>query len=101
VAISAVPFLCSIEAQYLRLIAESGGPIGAISYPAAAISSPSIRPSAGSGCLTENIGLAADSVPPRASASSFTIEAAVILPDYLHAIWTLPEHDADSPCAGA
>ena len=25
----------------------------------------------------------------------FTIEAAVILPDHLHAIWTLPEHDAD------
>jgi putative transposase len=25
----------------------------------------------------------------------FTIEAAVILPDHLHAIWTLPEEDAD------
>lgn len=25
----------------------------------------------------------------------FTIEAAVILPDHLHAIWTLPEQDAD------
>ena len=25
----------------------------------------------------------------------FTIEAAVILPDHLHAIWTFPEQDAD------
>src|SRR5689334_12989160 len=25
----------------------------------------------------------------------FTIEAAVILPDHLHAIWTLPEQDVD------
>jgi putative transposase len=25
----------------------------------------------------------------------FTIEPAVILPDHLHAIWTLPEQDAD------
>ena len=25
----------------------------------------------------------------------FTVEAAVILPDHLHAIWTLPEDDAD------
>jgi putative transposase len=25
----------------------------------------------------------------------FTIEAAVILPDHLHAIWTLPEQEAD------
>ena len=25
----------------------------------------------------------------------FTIEAAVILPDHLHAIWTLPDGDAD------
>src|SRR5438270_982366 len=25
----------------------------------------------------------------------FTVEAAVILPDHLHTIWTLPEQDAD------
>jgi putative transposase len=27
----------------------------------------------------------------------FTIDAIVVLPDHLHAIWTLPEHDADFP----
>ncbi len=28
----------------------------------------------------------------------FRLEAAVVLPDHLHCIWTLPEGDADYPC---
>jgi putative transposase len=27
----------------------------------------------------------------------FTVEAQVVLPDHLHALWTLPEGDADYP----
>ena len=30
----------------------------------------------------------------------FTIDAMVVLPDHLHAVWTLPEGDANLPRAG-
>jgi putative transposase len=36
-----------------------------------------------------------------ADAAPFTIEATVISPDHLHAIWTLPEQDADFAGVGA
>jgi putative transposase len=47
------------------------------------------------GLLTENIGLLRTAFRQVRARHPFTIEAAVILPDHLHAIWTLPEHDAD------
>jgi REP-associated tyrosine transposase len=31
---------------------------------------------------------------------SFTVDATVVLPDHLHAIWTLPEGDADFALRG-
>ena len=34
------------------------------------------------------------------SEQSFALDAIVILPDHLHAIWTLPSGDADFPDAG-
>jgi putative transposase len=45
--------------------------------------------------LTENIGLPRTAFRHVRARHPFTIEAAVILPDHLHAIWTLPEHGAD------
>src|SRR5215470_17113664 len=33
----------------------------------------------------------------RASASHFEIDAMVVLPDHLHALWTLPDGDYDFP----
>jgi putative transposase len=47
------------------------------------------------GLLTENIGLLRTAFRHVRARHPLTIEAAVILPDHLHAIWTLPEHDAD------
>ena len=47
------------------------------------------------GLLTENIGLLRAAFRHVRAYYPFTIEAAVILPDHLHAIWSLPEHDAD------
>jgi putative transposase len=47
------------------------------------------------GLLTENIGWLRAAFRQVRPYHPFTIEAAVILPDHLHAIWTLPEHDAD------
>jgi putative transposase len=45
--------------------------------------------------LTEHIGLLRAAFRQVRAHHPFTIEAIVILPDYLHAIWTLPEGDAD------
>ena len=47
------------------------------------------------GLLTENIGLLQTAFRQVRARHPFTIEAAVILPNHLHAIWTLPEHDAE------
>lgn len=48
--------------------------------------------------LTEHIGLLRASFRSVRARHPFTIEAAVILPDHLHTIWTLP--DGDSNFAG-
>src|SRR5690349_19599529 len=45
--------------------------------------------------LTENIGLLRGAFRSVRARHPFTVEAAVVLPDHLHAIWTLPEGDAD------
>jgi len=45
--------------------------------------------------LTEHIGLLRASFRSVRARRPFTIEAAVILPDHLHTIWTLPESDGD------
>jgi putative transposase len=45
--------------------------------------------------LTEHIDLLRESFRDMRRRYPFTIEAIVILPDHLHAIWTLPEGDAD------
>ena len=47
--------------------------------------------------LTENIGLLRTSVRWVQARHPFAIDAAVVLPDHLHMIWTLPECDADYP----
>jgi putative transposase len=45
--------------------------------------------------LTERIDLLRASFKEVRSRHSFTIDAIVVLPEHLHAIWTLPEGDAD------
>ncbi len=45
--------------------------------------------------LTENIGLLRTAFRMVRPQHPFAIEAAVILPDHLHMIWTLPGSDAD------
>jgi len=45
--------------------------------------------------LTENIGLLRAAFRYTHERHPFTIEAIVVLPDHLHAIWTLPERDYD------
>lgn len=45
--------------------------------------------------LTDHIALLRDAVRLAQVQAPFVIEAAVILPDHLHMIWTLPEGDAD------
>jgi putative transposase len=45
--------------------------------------------------LTGNISLLRAAFRDVRTRHPFTVEAAVILPDHLHAIWTLPEDDAD------
>ena len=45
--------------------------------------------------LTEHVHLLRQSFRDVRRCHPFTIEAIVILPDHLHAIWTLPEGDAD------
>ena len=50
--------------------------------------------------LTENIELLRGAFRDVHKGHPFTIEATVVLPDHLHAIWTLPEGNAGSPCVG-
>jgi putative transposase len=45
--------------------------------------------------LTENIGALRAAFRDTRTTHPFTIEAIVILPDHLHAIWSLPEDDCD------
>jgi putative transposase len=45
--------------------------------------------------LTEHIGSLRAAFRETRAQHSFTIEAIVVLPDHLHAIWTLPEGDVD------
>jgi putative transposase len=45
--------------------------------------------------LNDDIDLLRAAFPQPRARHPFTIEAAAILPDHLHAIWTLPEQDAD------
>jgi len=47
--------------------------------------------------LTENIEFLRAAFRYARNRHPFTIEAIVILPDHLHAVWTLPEGDADFP----
>jgi putative transposase len=47
--------------------------------------------------LTDSIDLLRSAFHQTRIRRPFTIEAIVILPDHLHAIWTLPEGDADFP----
>ncbi len=45
--------------------------------------------------LTEHIGLLRAAFRNTRAQRAFTIDAVAVLPDHLHAIWTLPEGDAD------
>lgn len=45
--------------------------------------------------LTDNIDLLRAAFREVRARHPFTVEAMVVLPDHLHAIWTLPEGDAD------
>jgi putative transposase len=45
--------------------------------------------------LTEHIGLLRTAFRNTRARHPLTIEAIIVLPDHLHAIWTLPEGDAD------
>src|SRR6266540_175446 len=45
--------------------------------------------------LTDHVNLLRAAFRYTRARHSFAIEAIVILPDHLHAIWTLPEGDAD------
>ncbi|MCW5698541.1 MAG: transposase [Rhodospirillales bacterium] len=51
----------------------------------------------GNRLLTERIDLLRHAVRHVRAARPFTIDAWVVLPDHLHAIWTLPEGDDDFP----
>ena len=45
--------------------------------------------------LTDNIDILRDATRRTMQSHPFRIEAFVVLPDHLHAIWTLPPDDAD------
>jgi putative transposase len=45
--------------------------------------------------LTDYVGTLRKAFRLELDAHPFTVEAMVVLPDHLHAVWTLPEHDAD------
>ncbi|HBZ30493.1 MAG TPA: transposase, partial [Nitrosomonas nitrosa] len=45
--------------------------------------------------LVENVDVLRDAVRAVKQRHPFYIDAFVVLPDHLHAIWTLPKHDAD------
>ena len=45
--------------------------------------------------LTDQIGLLRDALSLTKSKHPFRIDAMVVLPEHLHALWTLPDDDAD------
>jgi len=45
--------------------------------------------------LTDHIDALRDAIRKTRTRRPFTIDAIVVLPDHLHAIWTLPEGDSD------
>src|SRR5512139_2436227 len=45
--------------------------------------------------LTDRIDLLRQAFREVGQAHPFTIDAVVVLPDHLHAVWTLPEGDSD------
>ena len=47
--------------------------------------------------LTEEIGVLRDAYRATRAARPFRTEALCVLPDHLHAVWTLPEGDTDYP----
>jgi putative transposase len=47
--------------------------------------------------LTEHIDVLRGAFRHARARRPFTIDAIVVLPDHLHAIWTLPEQDSDFP----
>jgi hypothetical protein len=54
-----------------------------------------------SGVLTERVDLLRSAFRYTRARHPFTIEAIVVLPDHLHAIWTLPPGDMEFPDAVA
>ena len=50
--------------------------------------------------LTTHIDILREAVPAVKTAHPFAINAMVILPDHLHAVWTLPPNDALLGLAG-
>ena len=50
-----------------------------------------------SGLLTQHINVLRDSVRKVQQAHPFRIVAMVVLPDHVHAIWTLPAGDCNYP----
>jgi putative transposase len=45
--------------------------------------------------LTDNIGALRTAFSQTRAERGFTIDAMVVLPEHLHAIWTLPDNDSD------
>ena len=45
--------------------------------------------------LTEHLGILRDAVREIRRRRPFNIDAMVVLPDHIHAVWTMPEGDAD------
>ena len=50
--------------------------------------------------LTEHIDELRNAVRETRRHHPFTIDAMVVLPDHLHAVWTMPEDDADFATRG-
>ena len=51
----------------------------------------------GSDLLVRNNRAAARGIPHHPPGAAVSIDAIVVLPDHLHAVWTLPPDDADYP----
>ena len=49
----------------------------------------------GSDLLVRRVSVLREAVRETRAARPFQIEAFVVMPDHLHAVWTLPEGDAD------
>jgi putative transposase len=50
--------------------------------------------------LAERIDALRDAMERTRSHYAFAIDAIVVLPDHIHAVWTLAPGDADFPCDG-